>query len=90
MLKKQFVVYGIVQGVGFRYFTWKKATEIGLNGIVKNQRDGSVYILAEGSASQIDSFRDWLSHGPPSARVDRVEENDYSGAHSFGLFSVEH
>lgn len=30
MLKKQFIVYGLVQGVGFRYFTWKTAMQIGL------------------------------------------------------------
>lgn len=32
MLKKQFIVYGLVQGVGFRYFTWKTAMQIGVKG----------------------------------------------------------
>ena len=41
-------VYGLVQGVFFRYTTRKIARNLGITGIVKNLPDGSVYIEAEG------------------------------------------
>ena len=37
-------VYGLVQGVGFRFMTKKLADELGVKGIVMNRNDGSVYI----------------------------------------------
>ena len=42
IMAKRFVVYGRVQGVGFRYFTWKEAERIGIKGTVRNCVDGSV------------------------------------------------
>ena len=40
-MAKRFVVYGQVQGVGFRYFTWKEAEKIGIKGRVRNCIDGT-------------------------------------------------
>lgn len=42
------VVQGTVQGVGFRYWTWKQAEKLGLNGSAVNESDGSVRVVAEG------------------------------------------
>ena len=36
MIKKRFRIYGHVQGVGFRYFTWQYALKIGVTGFVRN------------------------------------------------------
>lgn len=66
-------VYGIVQGVGFRYSTQKKARELGLRGYARNLDDGSVEILAAGDRVQIDALLNWLKKGgPTSARVEQV------------------
>ncbi|HDJ1437833.1 TPA: acylphosphatase [Serratia rubidaea] len=66
-------VYGLVQGVGFRYNTQIKATALGLNGYARNLDDGSVEVLACGEAQQVEALIDWLQQGGPrSARVDRV------------------
>lgn len=66
-------VYGLVQGVGFRYNTQIKATALGLNGYARNLDDGSVEVLAYGEAQQVEALIDWLKQGGPrSARVDRV------------------
>lgn len=66
-------VYGLVQGVGFRYNTQIKATALGLNGYACNLDDGSVEVLACGEAQQVEALIDWLKQGGPrSARVDRV------------------
>ena len=45
-------VYGIVQGVGFRYFTQQEASRLGLCGRATNLSDGSVEVLAQGDAGR--------------------------------------
>ena len=65
-------VEGIVQGVGYRFFTQDKAREYGLTGYVKNQYDGSVEVYAEGEANIINKFTNELKKGPRMARVERV------------------
>lgn len=67
-------VYGKVQGVGFRYYTHKKANELGLNGFVRNKPDGSVYIEAEGKDAQLQEFINWCEVGPTWANVSKVEQ----------------
>lgn len=64
---------GRVQGVGFRFYTQKKARELGINGFVKNMRDGSVYIEAEGDSEKVNEFVLWVQKGPEWARVDDVK-----------------
>jgi len=67
-------VYGKVQGVGFRYYTHKKANQLGLKGFVKNKPDGSVYIEAEGEEAQLQELINWCEEGPTWARVTKVEK----------------
>lgn len=90
MKKRQFTLYGIVQGVGFRFFTAKEARKIGVSGYVKNLSDGSVLVVAGGSAEQIERLRSWLQNGPPTARVDRVIEQEYEAELDAGEFTVKH
>ena len=71
-MAKRFVVYGRVQGVGFRYFTWKEAERIGIKGTVRNCVDGSVEIVAEGNDDQLQDFYNWLKVGPRTASVEQV------------------
>ena len=63
---------GKVQGVSFRAYTLKKCGELGLFGTVKNLRDGSVEIVAEGTDSQIDELLTWCDQGSPFSKVDFV------------------
>jgi len=65
-------VTGLVQGVGFRYFTKREALRNGVTGFVKNEWDGSVYIEAEGEPAQLKEFTDNLRIGPWSADVKSV------------------
>jgi acylphosphatase len=67
------IVHGRVQGVNFRYYTVRKASELGLTGWVRNRWGGTVESVAEGSRSSLDQFVGWLHYGPPTARVDRVD-----------------
>lgn len=66
-------VYGRVQGVGFRFFTERKARELGISGFVKNRPDGSVYIEAEGEPQALELFIEWCKAGPNWAKVQNVK-----------------
>ena len=66
-------VRGIVQAVGFRPFVYRLASEMGLDGVVRNVA-GRVEIEVGGSASDLVRFVDRLrSEAPPRARVEAVE-----------------
>jgi acylphosphatase len=66
-------VIGKVQGVFFRAFIKKKADELGINGLVKNLPDGSVYIEAEGEKPAMDDFLKWGWKGSLTSQVKKVE-----------------
>ena len=67
---------GHVQGVGFRYWTEQVATDLGLDGWVRNRRDGGVEAVFSGRPEDVAKMIERCQQGPPSARVDfvRVEE----------------
>jgi len=66
-------LYGVVQGVGFRYNTQTQAKRLGVNGYARNLDDGGVEVLACGEAQQVEALLAWLkAGGPRSARVDKL------------------
>jgi acylphosphatase len=67
------IVTGIVQGVNFRWFTQRRAADLGLVGHVRNRSDGSVEFVAEGSRDSLERLIDQLKIGPPSAVVENVD-----------------
>ncbi|MET3720793.1 MULTISPECIES: acylphosphatase [unclassified Arthrobacter] len=67
-------VFGVVQGVGFRFWTMGKADELALKGVVKNLDDGSVSVVAEGPDEQVHQLLAWLRSDKTPGRVERVEE----------------
>ncbi len=71
----RFLVYGHVQGVGFRWWVWRQATRLGVDGLARNLRDGSVEVIAEGSGSALAELERLLGQGPPAAEVERVEKS---------------
>ena len=82
------IVKGKVQGVFYRQSTKEKAIAIGIKGIVRNEDDGSVKIIATASKEQLDKLIAWCRQGPPKARVDSVEVNE-EAYRNFQGFSVE-
>ncbi|MCL2789723.1 MAG: acylphosphatase [Desulfobulbus sp.] len=66
-------VHGRVQRVAFRECTRQEAARLGVSGWVQNQSDGTVLVLCEGEAAQVDALVAWLSTGPPWALVTRVD-----------------
>ncbi len=73
-LRLEAQVFGVVQGVGFRYWTMGTAEELGLTGEVKNLDDGSVALVAEGPEQQVRALLDWLNSGRTPGQVERVED----------------
>lgn len=85
MKKITIKVYGLVQGVFFRYTTRKVARKLGLTGFVKNMPNGSVYIEAEGPETKLYELLEFSKIGPKYAEVRNVEfefgepENKFKG-----------
>ena len=62
-------VTGQVQGVGYRAATVRQAHLLRVTGWVRNNEDGTVDALVQGTADQVDRMLEWMRHGPPAARV---------------------
>jgi acylphosphatase len=71
---KRFFVSGIVQGVGFRYFTQDAAERLHLGGYVRNLPDARVEVYAIGTPDRLAKLRAALERGPRFASVSDVRE----------------
>jgi acylphosphatase len=72
----RFIVSGRVQGVFYRASAREQAVSLGLAGHAKNLPDGTVEVVACGSAQALDAMERWLRQGPPAARVNAVSRED--------------
>jgi len=66
-------ISGRVQGVWFRAWTVQEARALGLDGWVRNCRDGTVEAVFRGSPEAVDAMLALCGQGPPDARVLRVD-----------------
>lgn len=82
-----FLIRGRVQGVGFRWFVHREASELDLRGWVRNTEDGDVEIVASGSAEDLNDLRRSLRKGPRGSRVDNVIEHRLDESESADLRS---
>ncbi len=73
------MIFGKVQGVGFRAFSRREAIKLGLFGWTRNLSDGRVEILAIGEEQNLEKFEKILRKGPIHARVDKLEVKITSG-----------
>jgi len=89
MISKRYIVRGRVQGVGFRWFVDYEARQLGLAGWVRNNMDGTVEVLATGSAEQHAALRGKLQRGPRAARVDEVAEAPAEAVAGLTTFRIE-
>lgn len=76
VVARRIVVAGRVQGVGYRDSAVQAAFSLGVDGWVRNRRDGTVEAFAQGDASAVDRFVEWCRRGPPLARVSGVSATD--------------
>lgn len=73
---RRWVVHGRVQGVGFRWYVLRGAQAAGAGGWVRNLEDGSVEVVARGTAEQLSKLEAWVRKGPPGAFVQNITTND--------------
>ena len=86
---RRFVVRGRVQGVGFRWFVEREAHVLAVSGWVRNNADGSVEVLAQGTRDQLLGLHSRLRQGPRAARVDEVEESEVGPVAGLSSFRIE-
>ena len=72
-IRRRVIVSGLVQGVVFRGSTLDEARTHGVDGWVRNRRDGTVEAVFEGAPAAVDAMLEFCRHGPPWARVDALE-----------------
>ncbi|MDX2343284.1 MAG: acylphosphatase [Acidimicrobiia bacterium] len=83
-------VAGRVQGVGYRYTTQRVAADLGLDGWVRNQQDGTVSVMAQGPPTAVRRLVAFLEQGPPAARVTSCEVNECPPNPDAAGFSVKY
>ncbi|MEJ5286004.1 MAG: Acylphosphate phosphohydrolase [Candidatus Kapaibacterium sp.] len=88
MKRAEFRVYGLVQGVGFRYFVYRIANSLNLKGFAKNMYDGTVYVVAEGDDDKIAELHKQLRIGPSHAYVEKVEVEYSEPKNEFTKFEI--
>jgi acylphosphatase len=86
---RRYMVRGRVQGVGFRWFVEREAHMLGVAGWVRNNNDGSVEVLAQGTRDQLAGLHSRLREGPRAARVDSVEVSDENPTPRLSSFGIQ-
>lgn len=86
-----FLIRGRVQGVGFRWFVHREASELDLCGWVRNTEDGDVEVVASGTPEDLAELRGSLRRGPRGSRVDNLIEHRLEEAEAKNLraFRIE-
>jgi acylphosphatase len=81
------IVYGFVQGVGFRYAVERAARTRRVAGWVRNRPDGTVEAVFEGVPEDVEALVDFCRRGPRGAEVERVDVTSESaeGLTGFGV-----
>ncbi len=86
---RKFLITGEVQGVGYRFFAQRAAARHQVLGYVRNRPDGSVEVLAEGAAAEVEEFKKDLVTGPQWSSVEQVEEINLDPTGLYASFRIE-
>jgi acylphosphatase len=73
-------IEGRVQGVFYRAWTKRTARSLGLDGWVRNARDGSVEAVFSGPTANVDAMLKFCEDGPPDARVTNIDIREERGS----------
>jgi len=87
-IARRFLVTGLVQGVGFRWYTKDAARREGVTGYVRNLADGSVEAFAEGDADAVTRLERAIRRGPAGARVMSVDVSDEPAGGAYKTFAI--
>jgi acylphosphatase len=78
MQRRHVVIYGFVQGVGFRFWVERAANSRGVAGWVRNRADGAVEAVFEGEPEDVDALVGFCRRGPRGAQIERVDVEEQS------------
>jgi acylphosphatase len=70
------LIHGSVQGVGYRAFVALQAEMLGIEGWVRNRKDGTVEAVAAGDAEKVDKLIRACREGPPGCRVSAIDPSE--------------
>lgn len=84
------IIKGQVQGVFFRAFVKKLASNIGATGWVKNNPDGTVEVVAEAEKTQLQELIDKCKQGNAWSRVDIIDTKWEKATNEFKEFEIRH
>ena len=82
------IIEGRVQGVGYRVWTQRVATELELRGWVRNRADGSVEAVFQGPDDVVTTMLARCKMGPRAARVTNIAEASAAASEMFADFMV--
>jgi len=82
------IIKGKVQGVCYRMETRRAAIKMGVNGWVRNLKDGSVEAVFEGDESAVNQLLKWCWQGPASAKVENIETQKEDYLNEFNSFDI--
>jgi acylphosphatase len=85
--RRHVLIYGFVQGVGFRFAVERTARSRGVAGWVRNRLDGAVEAVFEGKREDVEALVEFCRQGPRGALVERVDVEAES-AEGLGGFRV--
>jgi acylphosphatase len=86
---RKYIISGVVQGVGDRFFTQRAAARHQVLGYVRNLKDGRVEALAEGDARAVEEFKHELLAGPSYSKVEEIEETVLEPGNLYSSFRIE-
>ena len=89
IVARKFLIRGEVQGVGFRFFGQRAAARHQVVGYIRNRSDGSVEAHAEGSAANVEAFRNDIATGPQFSIVTHLEETVLEPTGEYASFRIE-
>ena len=85
---KHYLIRGRVQGVGYRWFASRNASQLGVLGYVRNLPGGEVEVRAEADEAVLQAFKQELQRGPHAARVTEIIEQDLPVTNTYANFQI--
>jgi len=82
------IITGRVQMVMYRDFAERKARGLNIVGIVQNESDGSVFVIAQGEEEDLEKYFTLLKKGPTLSRVDNIETKERKELGKYALFNI--
>jgi len=90
LIRAEITVSGLVQGVGFRYFVFSKAQNLGLTGFTKNLFSGQVFTIVEGEKYLIEELIDNIKIGPSRSYIKSHSVKWLEYKNEFKIFEIKH